>query len=95
MSDLREKISRATADLYRLEQGWAPGEEELSTAPLLDGWYYARHPHSGDLCLCGRVSGHPRLSDLITTSPLLAIDASAGWARTLSRWYRLGAPDPE
>ncbi len=37
--------------------------------------------------------GHPILPDTdIITSQLFGLDATAGWARTLSRWYRLGQP---
>lgn len=86
---------RAARDLRRLQEGGQPGPEEFADAPLLERWYYARHPRCGQLCLCGLISGHPRIPDgPATTSPLLAIDAHAGWARTLSRWYRLGEPDP-
>ncbi|WP_439605110.1 DUF6634 family protein [Shinella sp.] len=38
------------------------------------------------------MSGHPSLGDsaLASTSIVLAIDINAGWARTVSRYYRLG-----
>jgi hypothetical protein len=41
--------------------------------------------------LTGDVTGHPILGTAeVVTSRLCGIDASAGWARTLSRWYHLG-----
>lgn len=43
--------------------------------------------------LRGEVAGHPELRDgPIETSQLFFIDQKLGLARTLSRWYRLGAP---
>jgi len=43
--------------------------------------------------LRGDVSGHSRLQDgPIETSQLFFVDQKLGLARTLSRWYRLGAP---
>lgn len=41
----------------------------------------------------GAVVGHPLLGDLshIHTSELFAIGEAAGWARTWSRYYRLGS----
>jgi len=81
-------------DVARLAAGWRPDEADLSTAPFLDDWYFSLYPGSDDLCLCGRVRGHPRLVDgLITTSPLVAISVENGWVRTCSRFYRLGRPD--
>lgn len=41
--------------------------------------------------LWGEVTDHPVLGNAsIHTSQLIAIDPAAGWARTASRWYRLG-----
>jgi hypothetical protein len=41
----------------------------------------------------GYVSGHPRLAPgPIVTSRLIALNRQDGWARTLSRWYRLFEP---
>ena len=41
--------------------------------------------------LIGVVSGHPSIADgWCTTSVVLAADEAAGWARTVSRYYRLG-----
>jgi len=44
--------------------------------------------------LAGATTGHPLLGDcpIIRTSELFAIDADRGWARTYSRFYRLGRP---
>jgi len=40
------------------------------------------------------VTGHPRFAGIqdISTSPLIALDVTNCWARTASRFYRLGVP---
>jgi hypothetical protein len=46
------------------------------------------------LALTGFVAGHPRLGAMaIVTSPLWVLDPELCWARTLSRFYRLGVPE--
>jgi hypothetical protein len=38
------------------------------------------------------VKGHPRVSDRpVTTSAVVAVDPTAGWARTLNHVYSLGS----
>lgn len=73
--------------------------EYLSTAQpraeeLRDEWSAGV---GGDGCarLFGRVTGHPllRKGARIYTSPYLQVDPAAGWARTWSRFYRLGRYD--
>ncbi|WP_420024058.1 DUF6634 family protein (plasmid) [Cereibacter azotoformans] len=69
-----------------------PTKADLADAPGLDHWRPVL-TLGGVPLLWGRVSRHPRLGDaLITTSPLIALDRDAGWARTFSRWYKLGVP---
>ena len=43
-------------------------------------------------CLVGVASGHPRISDgkPLLSSELYYLDPERGFARTFSRWYRLG-----
>lgn len=80
-----DKVLRAIA---AAEAG--PSDADLVTAPVLTNWSPAVSPR-GHVLLWGEVIGHPVLfSDHITTSQLVALDAEAGWARTASRWYRLG-----
>lgn len=68
-----------------------PSTDDLVTAPMLDRWA-AMQDRWGEIMLFGRVSGHPILGDRdIHTSMLFGLDAHAGWARTYSRWYRVGA----
>ncbi|WP_112311566.1 DUF6634 family protein [Pseudogemmobacter bohemicus] len=69
-----------------------PTEGELSEAPFLNRWEVVRDAF-GYTILYGHVAGHPTLEGpAIRTSPLLRLNVSAGWARTCSRFYRLGAP---
>ena len=69
-----------------------PTEEELAVAPFLDKWEVVRDAFNYTI-LYGRVTRHPTLrGPAIKTSPLLWLNALAGWARTFSRFYRLGEP---
>ncbi|ADO44322.1 ATP-dependent Lon protease (plasmid) [Ketogulonicigenium vulgare Y25] len=80
-----DKVLRAIA---AAEAG--PSEADLAHAPLLSDWKAAISP-GGHVMLWGEVSDHPLLGNAsIHTSQLIAIDPEAGWARTASRWYRLG-----
>lgn len=84
-------IRRVLGDLEQLEAGNLDMAGILATAPLLEkyklvlGWSHA---------MKGIVTGHPLLPDgkEIVTSQLMYLDPSIGLARTLSRWYRIGAP---
>lgn len=85
--DLRAQLDRVLDAITAAKAG--PTEADLANAPVLDHW---RPLMSGPyvLVLWGSVSGHPELgNDLVTTTPLIALDPSRGWARTKSRWYRL------
>ncbi|WP_018000169.1 DUF6634 family protein [Paracoccus sp. N5] len=80
-----DKVLRAIA---AAEVG--PSDADLAQAPVLSDWKAAISP-GGHIMLWGEVTDHPLLGTTsITTSQLIAIDAEAGWARTASRWYRLG-----
>ncbi|WP_449043442.1 DUF6634 family protein [Paracoccus versutus] len=80
-----DKVLRAIA---AAEAG--PTEEDLAQAPVLSDWMAAISP-GGNVMLWGEVTNHPLLGNAsIHTSQLIAIDPEAGWARTASRWYRLG-----
>jgi hypothetical protein len=59
-------------------------------APTLDEWRFAVRPVT---CLEGLSTGHPRLLGdrrSIVTSEIFLISEELGWARSFSRWYRLG-----
>ncbi|WP_374312862.1 DUF6634 family protein [Dongia sp.] len=77
------------ADLKRIAAGQAPTAADLADAPLLVGWRMAIRSAP---CLKGTSVGHPLLGmSEITTSQVWAGDHAARWARTYSRWYKLGA----
>lgn len=51
--------------------------------------------HGAILALEGVVSGHPGIGDerRTRTSALVAFELTGAWARTISRFYRLGRDD--
>lgn len=70
--------------------GKGPTAEALAESPLLVNWQIIMM--AGRLCLAGEVSGHPKLKDdFITTSHLVFLSPGLDWARTMSRFYRLGS----
>ncbi|WP_420505992.1 DUF6634 family protein [Nitratireductor aquimarinus] len=59
-------------------------------APILEQWAPTCRPAP---CLTGLSTGHPRLvgkDRSIITSDLQLVSSDQTWARTTSRWYRLG-----
>lgn len=84
-------LRRLSDDLERIACGEAPTAADLEGAPLLDGWGLV--PVAAP-CLMGSVFGHPRLGtkERARTSMLEVLDADGMWARTRSRFYRLGLP---
>lgn len=90
---LNQEVTRLAAlylDLERLRSGILPSVEELEHAPLIDNYMIV--PREIPV-LAGRVTDHPVLgSTIVTTSDLYVFAPDLGWARTLSRFYRLGSP---
>ena len=85
------RLSSLVWDMEQIRRG-VPVEDLAGQAPVLDRWVFGERPAS---CLIGYSTGHPLLPGtgrLITTSDLCLISADGIWARTLSRWYRLGDP---
>ena len=76
-------------DLERIARGDHPDEAELRDAPRLSDWRVYIHPVPN---LLGIVVGHPEIGDgrLCRTSELITFDPTGGYARTFSRFYRLG-----
>lgn len=84
------RLSALVADMKKICGAEAPGH--LAEAPILDHWVIGRRLIP---CLVGRSTGHPKLKGEgrpITTSDVWLISDDQAWARTLSRWYRLGRP---
>jgi hypothetical protein len=88
-----ERLASLVTDMERIRRGELPkalasGED----APILDRWILGHRPVP---CLAGLSTGHPRLAGVnraIATSDLWLMSEDRTWARTLSRWYRLGRP---
>jgi hypothetical protein len=91
---LADAVARLAVDLSRITAGAAPTATDLQDSPLLDCWAPAVVALP---VLAGTVQAHPLLGTrpLIRTSPLFVCDRERGWARTLSRFYRLGASAQE
>ncbi len=86
-----EVLQSSVRDVERIYSGKAPSADDLSNAPFLDDWTFAA---SRGVSLVGIVDHHPILGPgprTIFTSSVWVIDPSKRWARTESRWYRLGA----
>lgn len=86
-----ERLHGLVADMERIRRG-TPYMELAADAPLLDFWSLGTH---AEICLVGRATGHPLLPGArrpISTSSLWMISKDRQFARTLSRWYRLGTP---
>ncbi|MEH2562181.1 DUF6634 family protein [Bradyrhizobium sp. AZCC 2289] len=89
--DLGRRLRALADDCDRLERGRPVSPVVLQKAPLLTDWLPALTPQG--VQLIGRVTGHPRLGDCAAvTTPLWFADPDGGWARSLSRFYRLGPP---
>jgi hypothetical protein len=89
-----ERLHRLAADLGVIRDGHGPNVSDLSSAPVLHNWARQIRPTA---CLVGVVSDHPLLPGAgrpIVTSDLWVLAEHQGWARTLSRWYRLGSSGP-
>ncbi|HVZ01448.1 MAG TPA: DUF6634 family protein [Dongiaceae bacterium] len=86
--DLAEKVQGLAADLAMIGNGEGPSQSDLLGSPVLQSWAEVPFTATG---LTGRGSGHPRLGspETLTTSIAVVINEREGWARTLSRYYRL------
>ena len=93
LGDIHPEIARYEAlvtDLRNIAAGKLPTEADLGTAPLLDMWAMGTAPVP---ILVGAVHGHPVLrGPVIRTTDIQVFAPELGWARTLSRFYRLERP---
>lgn len=86
----RTLLRSLAEDLQRVEQGFRPDLTDLEDAPFLDEYVVTTRVMP---VLAGNVRGHPLLGDtFVNTSGLWMLSPTLGWARTLSRFYRLGRP---
>ncbi len=97
----KEELLEGVEMLRWIKAGARPPDDAWATAPVLDDWRIvpARHPPAGEGMseLEGEVSGHPDFRDgqRIRTTPLLFAEHVQGWARTVTRFWRLGKPAKE
>ncbi|KQT58123.1 MULTISPECIES: hypothetical protein [unclassified Aureimonas] len=84
-------LKRLVADVEALVDGRHPSQFALSAAPVLERWTLASRSSP---CLAGQFLGHPKIRSGRPgfTSDLWIHAPSHGYARTLSRLYRLGDP---
>lgn len=85
------EIERYEAALRLADE--TPSAKALAAAPLLENWFFARDALTL-AHLSGEPDSHPELGagKPVLTSPLVAMDLEAGWARSFNRLYRLGTP---
>lgn len=90
LSYRRDTPRRLSAAIDDAERG--PSDEDLEDALRIECWMPVRDPLSGRPFLIGQVSQHPApvASRVDITTPVVAIDAAMGFARTHDSWYRLG-----
>ena len=86
------RLSALVTDMEAIRRGVPPESLGNGPAPVLDRWIIAKRAIP---CLAGLSSGHPKLAGeqrMIANSDLWLLSDDRSWARTLSRWYRLGRP---
>jgi hypothetical protein len=93
--ELSERLQALAKDCVILEHDVTFVSARLHNAPILDSYVPVLTPLG--LHLVGQVTQHPLLgSRKIVTSQVWFADPEGHWARTLSRFYRLGRPaDPD
>ncbi|WP_442754270.1 DUF6634 family protein [Methylocystis sp. JAN1] len=90
IADLIIRTRSLSDDLARILADGGPSDADLVDAPFLDRFVVVPRMRPA---LAGIATGHPILGDRrIVSSELFAIDCDAGWARTFSRFYRIGRP---
>lgn len=90
--DVGDRLRELADELRAIRDETAPTNRDLAHVPRIEDWKAGTREVR---VLTGRVYGHPDVADgrRIVTSDLYASDG-ATWARTLSRYYRLGRPAP-
>lgn len=85
--DLRYGLPLARDILRRLRGGGQPSGRELADAMCIEQWQLI----AGEIApylLKGKVAGRA-ISEVV-----IAFEPAVGWARTVDRWFVLGAADP-
>ncbi|MDR6828993.1 hypothetical protein J2X48_002909 [Bosea sp. BE271] len=85
-------LRRLTDDLTGIVNGSCPSPEQLEAAVGIRAFSVVDRSVP---CLQGLVTAHPTIRPgPITTSQLFYVDVKGGWARSLSRFYRLEGLTP-
>jgi hypothetical protein len=92
LKSLEDNLTNLLSDIREIRAGEMPPAKVLRDAPIIEQWSCGLIPAG---CIVGSVRGHPILGDRahVHTSHLVLIDRENGWARTWSRYYRLGLPE--
>lgn len=86
------RLTSLVADMERILAGTLPETIVTEAPPILDRWVLGSRVVP---CLVGLSTGHPELvghNRMISTSDVWLLSDDMAWARTASRWYRLGRP---
>ncbi len=93
---LGERWSKSRADLLFasevlrcLRGGSTPSPRVLECSGFVEHWMIVVHD---DVCLLSGIVWRLPLSRNVLTTPLLAIDPAAGWARAVGEWFTIGSP---
>ncbi|MCH4539768.1 hypothetical protein [Ochrobactrum sp. A-1] len=86
-------LKSLVTDLERIFEGNYPNERILTNSPAITSWKLSARRVA---CLEGVLFEHPRLGPIVPngiTSELWLLDLDRNYARTFSRFYRLGQKD--
>jgi hypothetical protein len=89
LEDHTDRVRRLLRDLEALGAGAYPTRAEIEDAPVLENWSLATRKVP---CLTGTFFGHPKIrsGNFGVTSDIWIHAPSLGYARSLSRLFRLG-----
>ncbi len=82
-------LAKLRDDMLNLREADWPSEECIHQWPRLTDWSYGSRPAP---CLVGTVDGHAliRNGTRVHTSEIVLVDPALRWARTWTKFYRLG-----
>lgn len=88
VNDDVRKLRTLADDLERIAAGHIPSDAELGSAARLSLYELVKRPV---LSLYGLNEFHPNLvGDTVQTTQIWVLNEEQGWARTYSRYYKLG-----
>jgi len=85
-----DRLRRLVADIETLKTGRHPDPSAIEGSAFIHEWRLDSRPAP---CLRGYFEGHPKIRSgrMGATSELWVWAPDHGFARTLSRWYKLGS----